>query len=408
MTAVEQTHVIKEIVKNRVIVCRNTKVFVRHIIPEDLRAKGEMFIKNAQQMISHPNILMTYLIVRYDDGNTDVDVEYMDRGTMKDFIPKIAVEHRDLVAMSVMRQILHAIAYLDIKHDGKRHRHICPRYVYLRSDGCIKLDIPEMYDQATVERNQPYFLDSPYTAPECRATSKDFFAGDYRSDLWSLGVLIVAIMTGCTMQPRRADETSTEEELHAYSLEQVIFKKLITSNDDNMWKKCIPNDYIRYFTRRFLQISPMNRGTAIGALALTYVFGGVAETTTTEFGSLYFEQQPFLIMGKVLPHPWSLDVKKAFITPTVPDLAPFGMYINDCLRCASIPYILPPDTRGEKDLVVPINVQAIAAQMAFLLNAELINWRDIQAQNMVNRAMRDVLRNRSLMSMRVISHAVNH
>ncbi len=467
------------ITKNRVAVYRRInppfELFARYVLPHELRTKANRIIEHTQEAPRHPNIFMTLVAVKHRDGTVDIDLEYADGGTMMAFIPRFANEHRELVALSVIRQVLQAIAYLDTVHKGQRHRHICPRYVYLRRDGCVKLDVPEMFDKETVEKNQAHFLESPYTAPECR-TLDTFFAGDHRSDLWSLGVLIIGIMTGLTLQPRRKAQRAgdnipsdplTDDEIRAYNSECDAFNALVQSNDDSLWRQYAPNDYIRFFVRRFLQDKPENRGTAMEALALTYAFGGVIEATTaqeiesaiiiekSQFSTAFlapsykqsrdattaspneqgaaaaaaasaaqattsdnhaatagvFYEQPLLdIFDKKLPHPWALDPSQAFVNPKAPTLEQTGIHLSNCLRRnPENPYKLPEDSRGQSELVVGNNLQTNVVVLEQLLKAELVSWRNAREmiKGATDRDMREVLRNRSQMLWRGMSYAVD-
>ena len=114
--------------------------------------------------------------------------------------------------------------------------------------------------------------------------------------MWDQG-----ICTGLTLQPRcKAQrpnddpvEGPTDEEKNAYSKECKLFETLVTSHDDSLWKRHIPNDYLRFFARRFLQMTARSRETPMQALALTYALGGIVEPVSFRgISPLEFKKTP--------------------------------------------------------------------------------------------------------------------
>jgi len=446
--------------ENKVLVMRdpNGKVFVRYIFPPESRAKAERYINRVQISISHPNILYGISAFMHRKGVIDIDAEYCDAWSLTKLIPRIPEEWRPIVAASVVRQVLQAIVY-GAYVTRTRFRHICPRYIYVRRDGCVKLDLPDIMHMNSLRDEEAYFLENPYTAPECRHSMGSFKSDDYRSDLWSVGVLILAIMTGSTLQPpyrasRTPNELTDEEDMLDYQEDVVAFETLITTNDDNLWNMYIPNDYLRFLARRFLQIRCTSRGTIVSALAITYVLGGVSpantqsvsspptesvldlsglsaeraklvklrnETRSTNYfsggytdpspsntGMSYVESPMLVIDGDRIPHPWSLDRTTAFDVPKKILIEQYKLVLDPTgpqyrfVLTDSLPerlYAIPqgPNTKAAFALGNPCANAAISFEK--LIVAEYKSWRQARdvfgMKRIVDRIMYDIISKRS-------------
>ncbi len=92
-----------------------------------------------------------------------------------------------------MRQACRALAYAH--HRKVLHRNLSPRCLVIREDGLLKLrdfDYARAEGQSTVFQGRP-LGDPCYVAPEQWQFPKDT---DYRSDIFSLGVIFCELMTG--------------------------------------------------------------------------------------------------------------------------------------------------------------------------------------------------------------------
>lgn len=376
---------------NTVLVMKNVEgqIILRHIFPLESRSLAERNVTRLKEAVRHPNILNALMASKHRDHSIDVDMEYCDAWSLTNLIPRIPPAWRPIVAASVARQALQAIVYLDLLYPNLRFRHISPRYVYVCRDGSVKLDLPDLIEKDLLGTNLDYFLESPYTAPESRYTIESF-RNSMTCDVWSVGVLIVAIMTGHTLQPpyRVSDRRvpgEDEDAMIEYSDDVSAFETLITVSDDDLWREYIPNDYLRYLARRMLQLRNDKRISSVSALATTYALGGVAassaptytrdpeqevylrpptelvrpldtsafspeqarliklrdETRSSSFidtgntqppaqlgKEILFTESPLLALGEnIIPHPWSFDRDSAFDVPRE-DLIQRGLKID--------------------------------------------------------------------------------
>jgi Protein kinase domain len=299
----------------------SSEIFARHTISGDRKQKITAWIEYTHLASRHPNSIMSLLAVKHRDKTVDVDVEYADYGSLFTFIPKIEVEHRTHVAMSVARQLLLSLMYFNIVHN-KRHRNINPHTVLLRRDGCVKLDLYNYVERGLVELNEDHLLNSVFVAPELRS-SVDLRVRDdnHSADIWAVGAIIVAIMMGNQLYPNTKLNRSTVQKI-TKTQEYNNFMNLIdhyhkTSNEDQ-FKVLIPNLELRFLVLQCLKLNPSERWTAIDGVAYIHLIGGLQykqlDATSTQNSSDQNAIHPSInpkiiegkdLYGKQIPNPWA-------------------------------------------------------------------------------------------------------
>ncbi len=146
----------------------------------------------AVSMLSHPNIVSIYDVSVKDDLKYIV-MERVDGITLKNYMQqKGALPPREIVALS--EQILRALAHAHAK--GVIHRDIKPQNIMLLKTGQIKVTdfgIAKLPQAETVTRADQAIGTVYYISPE-QASGKLI---DPRSDLYSLGVVMYEMATGC-------------------------------------------------------------------------------------------------------------------------------------------------------------------------------------------------------------------
>ncbi len=275
------------------------EIFARYSVRRQYKAKAKRMIDHTHAASRHPNILIALLAVKHHNGTIDVDVEYCDGGTLGAFIPWFHPEHRPFAAMSIVKQVLMSLQYNMLVVSDKVHHNLCPRYIYLKRDGCVKTDIPDLWDLESLHHSWAYFSRLPYTAPELRRSPRDYSKSDEKADVWAIGVLIFAIMIGRTLQPRqkalRFGEpapgltpglTATEhqallnEEQAAYEADLAHFDGFIFVPEEQrntVWAKWIPDPFLRFMAIRCLDPNPSKRISIGEAHALCILSGGVTQ-----------------------------------------------------------------------------------------------------------------------------------
>lgn len=268
------------------------EVFVRYHIPPENTKKVSALVAHHRRAGCHPNILMSLLAFKHEDKSVDVDMEHASAGPLMVFLSRFDPQHRVSIAKSIARQAAESLLYTSIVHQ-QQHRDINPRTVLLRIDGCLKLDLCDMVDITTVEQNPELFLTTPYLAPEYqldeRVTHKEIHKAakkylgmmnddgsdsetikhDEKADVWSLGVLILAILKG-TPYRSQAKPSRPNEDAHYYTIQDHILhtqekahlKALLkTPHNDPLWAKEIPDNDLRHMVQRCLEVNPNKRAS---------------------------------------------------------------------------------------------------------------------------------------------------
>ncbi len=152
----------------------------------------ERFINEAHLIASlnHPRIITIYDISRLDDGRYYIAMEFVAGGHLKEQAPSKCPEH----ALGVVRQIAKGLEEVHAK--GVVHRDIKPANILFNKDGSVVLtDFGIAKDLAidTDITQTGISVGSPsYSSPE-QAQCDDL---DHRTDIYSLGVVLLELLTG--------------------------------------------------------------------------------------------------------------------------------------------------------------------------------------------------------------------
>jgi serine/threonine protein kinase len=277
-------------------------VILRYTIVQELQTKSMVMLNRTRLIDRHPNTLMLLYRTKHRDGTVDIDTEYCDAGTLIAFIPRFAPEYRLNVAMSVSIQVLMSLSYYSIVHQIV-HRNINPRYIYSRHDGCVKTDLYDLFDSISIPYNGRYFLELPYTAPECRKSHQAYCEGTNKNDTWSVGVMICAILLGKTLLPRKkavrpprqhdADtQVSIESEIE-YQQERLLFERLVRNDTD--LSALIPNEELLFLVKKCLTSDFNQRFTPVEAME--YIFS--KSKTLSNRHPWFMEETPSNYLGEL-------------------------------------------------------------------------------------------------------------
>lgn len=201
----------------------------------------------AASALNHPNILTIYEIGEAE-GHHFIATEFVDGQTLFEFIARGAVSVA--TAVDLVSQIAKALSAAHAA--GIIHRDIKPANIMVRADGLVKvLDFGiAKYSRADDEDHEQdaSLLTTPgavigtaaYMSPEqARGNSLDL-----RSDIWSLGVILYELITGCrpfegatgmdvmaAVLERRPMTFSEHGLIVPGSLERIVFKALQKDRD---------------------------------------------------------------------------------------------------------------------------------------------------------------------------------
>jgi len=164
-------------------------------LPEELtkdNEANERFQREAQAAaaLNHPNIVTIYEINEHED-QTYIAMEYVEGETLKDKITS-----GPLLLTKVVDYAIQICEGLSKAHEaGIVHRDIKPQNIIINRDGQVKIldfGLAKLKGVNQLTREQSTLGTIHYMSPE-QAMGKEV---DYRTDIWSLGVVLYEMLTG--------------------------------------------------------------------------------------------------------------------------------------------------------------------------------------------------------------------
>lgn len=199
--------------------------------------------------LSHKNIIKYYEIYE-DEKCISFVMDLAEGGDLLDFVTKAPNKHlNDDIAIDIIVQILEVITYL---HRDKRicHRDIKPEnfLIVIKEDACVEVKLID-FGFASVIDDRKLMKDNlgtpMYMAPEIVIGE----AYNEKIDIWSVGILLFNLLTGC--QPFRRHSVTTLED-------QILGKRIEF--------ECIENKDLRMLCSGMLERSAEHRYNAERAL----------------------------------------------------------------------------------------------------------------------------------------------
>ncbi|CAN1147983.1 Mitogen-activated protein kinase kinase 2 [Linum perenne] len=138
-----------------------------------------------------PNVVMCYQSF-YDNGAVSIILEYMDGGSLADFLRKVGTIPEPYLA-AICKQVLKGLLYL---HHEKHviHRDMKPSNLLINHRGEVKITDfgVSAIMQSTLGQANTFVGTYNYMSPE-RISGGQY---DYKSDIWSLGLVLMECATG--------------------------------------------------------------------------------------------------------------------------------------------------------------------------------------------------------------------
>jgi len=167
------------------------KVLPPHLGGDDDARKRFVQEAKAASALDHVNICNVHEIDETKDGRIFMVMALYEGRTVKEFLAEgpLDIARAVDIAVGVARG-------LDRSHGrGIVHRDIKPGNIMVTSDGIVKImdfGIAKLAGEATITRTGSSVGTAPYMSPEQAGGG----AVDYRTDIWSLGVLLYEMVTG--------------------------------------------------------------------------------------------------------------------------------------------------------------------------------------------------------------------
>ncbi|KAK0570706.1 hypothetical protein LWI29_005282 [Acer saccharum] len=168
--------------------------FALKVIPMNIEESARKFI--AQELKINQSAQCPYVVVCYQsfytNGSISIILEYMDGGSLADFLKKVRTIPEPYLA-AITKQVLKGLWYL---HREKHiiHRDLKPSNLLINHSGEVKItDFGVSAIMASTSGQANTFVGTyNYMSPE-RITGGKY---SYKSDIWSLGLVLLECATG--------------------------------------------------------------------------------------------------------------------------------------------------------------------------------------------------------------------
>lgn len=203
----------------------------------------------------------------FDQGTVKVALEYMDMGSLRSLKEMaLAKDSKNLdqnkplipepVIAKIFQQVLCGLAYLNTCLK-QMHRDIKPDNILLNKKGFIKLTdfgITKQYGDLETEKGRTFVGTLTYMSPE-RMEGENY---SYTGDIWSLGVMLIELITG--KFPFKASKDFFEV------LNEISEQESPNVPDNGHYSKELQD-----FIHRCLKKDPMERDTSHQLLAHPWI-----------------------------------------------------------------------------------------------------------------------------------------
>jgi eukaryotic-like serine/threonine-protein kinase len=272
----------------------------------------------AASALNHPNVCVIHEIGTTDNGRHFIAMEYIQGITLRDRLARGTL--KPLEALQIAIQVGAALA--SAHAIGIVHRDIKPENIMLRPDGYVKVVdfglaklteiLPELRDPGEAEtkvQTEPRTIMGTikYMSPEQLREGSI----DDRTDIWSLGVVLHEMLTGCTPFEARSRNDSIALILATQPAELLLPEELPIQFREAV-KKTLEKDYTdRYQTvtkltadlnslKRHLELNTEANSSGIPSSLVPYSPGGHEQQTRGSAIFTRFKSQAMLTADSLL------------------------------------------------------------------------------------------------------------
>ena len=265
-------------------------IAVKQIPIQNMEKNYKLILKeiNVLKNLSHPNIVKYYKFYEEND-KIYIIMEYLEGGSLKDFIKNQKNKINEDICRIIIKQILKALSYLHYSCDIC-HRDIKPENImfkYKDDINDIKLIDFGLSSNSFEKKN---YLDNCgtliYMAPE--QISNKIYSKSV--DIWSVGIILYMLLNG------GKNPFYNKGDKREKIIERISFKK-IEFDDENYPISEMGKDFINKLLRK----SPSNRYTSRPALSHPWI-------TMQKF-----EKIPMTVLDKLLIGEYTNKIKELFL-----------------------------------------------------------------------------------------------
>jgi serine/threonine protein kinase/tetratricopeptide (TPR) repeat protein len=258
-------------------------------------AAKQRLIQEAQSAsaLDHPNICTIHEINETDDGRLFIAMSYYAGETLKEKIARGPVEINE--AISITRQICEGLNKAHKK--GIIHRDIKPANIFITNDGIVKIldfGLAKVVDETKLSNWEDTSGTINYMSPEQARGGKI----DFRTDIWSLGIIMYEMLTG--KKPFSGDYDHVV--LYLIMNEEPKSITSLRSEVPIEFERIVKKALSKYPSKRYQHMNELSDDLRIEQKKLKYVKSGYPGTKTND--NRIIQNKTFVpenVLRKIIP-----------------------------------------------------------------------------------------------------------
>ncbi len=216
-------------------------VAIKFLPPEFSKDKEikARFLREAKALsiLDHPNICVVHGIDETEDKRVYMIMNYYEGKTLKEKIEKKEIKTKE--AINIFKQI--AKGLLAAHKKGIVHRDIKPANIMISEEGLIKIldfGLAKFLGESKLTKERSIMGTVHYMSPEQIKGEKI----DYRTDIWSLGVLMYEIITGTPPFKGEYEQAVIYSILNENPKKITAINKKVPAELEKIIMKCLEKD----------------------------------------------------------------------------------------------------------------------------------------------------------------------
>ncbi len=196
----------------------------------------ERFLREAKALskLDHPNICVIHEIGETEDDRVFIVMNYYEGETLDKKIKKKSLKRDDTI--EIIFQIARGL--LEAHKNGIIHRDIKPSNIIITKNNIVKIldfGLAKFIGESRLTKNQEFIGTIFYMSPEQTRGEKI----DFRTDIWSLGVLMYEMLTGELPFKGEYEQAVIYSILNEDPPEMKLYNDDIPEQLNNIVKKCL-------------------------------------------------------------------------------------------------------------------------------------------------------------------------